>query len=329
MDAPAALYALRWLVHDTFRQTLSSRVFWFFLGFSLFFMVFCLGIQVEGGALKDVNELVTPKDEPIAESKAPPGRVSMLFGVMSYHFTRQAKDEVHFLLSILASWIAGTIGVLMALVFSAGFVPDSLHPSAASVMLAKPVPRWLLLAGKYLGVVCFIALHAAIFFVGTWLALGLRTNIWDANYLMGIPLLIFHFAVIFACSVMLAVLFRSTTACVVGGVLFWIVCYGINYGRHFAVTYEDLNPGGIALPSFTMLLSELGYWLLPKPADFTLLMEQSLNLGAGMGTLEDQQPFKQVLEKGAFHPLLIIFSSCLFPILALWAAASHLAKTDY
>jgi ABC-type transport system involved in multi-copper enzyme maturation permease subunit len=328
MDAPSVLYALRWLVHDTFRQTLSSRVFWIILSFTLFCVVFCLGVSVEGGALLDEKELITQKGVLIGEAKEPPGRVSLLFGVFSYTFTRQAAVEVQFLQSILASWIAGMVGILMALVWTAGFVPESLHPSAASVLLAKPVPRWLFLAGKYLGVVCFIALHATIYFVGTWFALGVRTDVWHVNYLMGIPLMVFHFAVIFSCSVMLAVLFRSTMACVVGGVLFWIVCYGINYGRHYTVVFADLNEGA-ALPDFTVFLSELGYWLLPKPADFTIMLEQSLNLGSAKATLAQQQPFALVLDKNLFHPILAIFTSCLFPAFALWASAAQLAKTDY
>jgi hypothetical protein len=145
---------------------------------------------------------------------------------------------------------------------------------------------------------------------------------------MGIPLMIFHFAVIFSFSVMLAVLFRSTMACVVGGVLFWLACYAINFGRHFAVVYPELNPGH-ELPPFTMFFSELSYWLLPKPADFTLMLEQSLNLGEAKITMASQEPFKQMLAKDLFHPLLVLFTSCLFPIFALWAAASQLSKTDY
>jgi ABC-type transport system involved in multi-copper enzyme maturation permease subunit len=330
MDSPAVLYALRWLVHDTFRQTLTSRVFWILLGLSLLCVVFCLGVSVEGGAIRDGNEFYHPTTKKLIGPGEAVGRVSLLFGAFSYNFPRTAEAEVHVLLNVFASWIAGTIGILMALVWTAGFVPESLHPSAASVLLAKPAPRWLFLTGKYLGVVCFVGLHATIFFLGTWLALGFRTNIWIPEYLLGIPLMTFHFALIFSFSVMLAVLFRSATACVVGSVLFWIVCYAVNFGRHSAVVYEELNPGH-SLPAFTMFLSELGYWVLPKPADFTILLEKALDLGASKVTLAGQQPFTAVLDpnKHLFHPLLSIVTSCLFPVFVLWAAAAHLANTDY
>jgi ABC-type transport system involved in multi-copper enzyme maturation permease subunit len=331
MNTPAVLYALRWLIYDTFRQALSSRVFWIMFGCSTLCIVFCLGVSVEGGTIKDEGELFTPSGKVLSGPNPEPGELSLLFGVFRANFSRSAEQEVHFVLSIFASWVAGTVGILMALVWTAGFLPEALHASAASVLLAKPVPRWLFLTGKYLGVICFVALHAAIFFLGTWLAVGIRTGIWPTEYLMGAPILVFHFTVIFSFSVMLAVQFRSTMACVVGGVLFWIACYGINYGRHFAVAYAELNPSGPPISALTVFLSELGYWLLPKPVDFTICLEKALNLGVGKMTLEMQQPFQTVLrpDSDLFHPLLAILSSCGFSGFALWTSAAHLAKTDY
>ena len=180
--------------------------------------------------------------------------------------------------------------------------------------------------GKYVGVVLFVALHVTIFFVGTWMAIGLRTDIWPPQYLLGIPLMIFHFAVVFSFSVMLAVIFRSSMACVVGTVLFWFACYGINYGRHFALVSEQL--GGPPMAGFTVFLSELGYWLLPKPIDFSILFEKSLNF-QNFKLMLDADPFKTMLDKNLFHPIASILTSALFPAFALWAAASQLAKTDY
>lgn len=329
MDAPAVLYALRWLIHDTFRQTLTSRVFWILLGLSLLCIVFCLGVSVEGGAVRDVNELLTPHGELIHGAKNAPGKLSLFFGAFTNDFTRTAASEVHFLLSVFASWAGGVAGLLIALVFTAGFIPESLQPSAAAVLLSKPIPRWLFLLGKYLGVVCFVALHVIIFFVGTWLAMGLRTGHWPIGYLLGIPLMIFHFAIIFSFSVMLAVLFRNPTASVIGTVLFWIVCWMINYGRHYAVVFPQLHEGH-TLPAFTVFLSELGYWLLPKPADLTLLIQQSLDLGEVMSSpMASTPPYEQVLKSNLFHPLLTIGTSCIFPVFALWASASQLSKTDY
>jgi hypothetical protein len=58
-----------------------------------------------------------------------------------------------------------------ALMWTASFLPNFLEPSSVTVMLVKPVTRWNLLAGKYLGIVAFVGLHFVGFVVGTWLAL--------------------------------------------------------------------------------------------------------------------------------------------------------------
>jgi len=59
------------------------------------------------------------------------------------------------------------------------------------------VPRGVLLAGKYVGVLAFVGFQILVFFVGTWLALALRTGVWDYGYLAAIPLFLLQFAVIY------------------------------------------------------------------------------------------------------------------------------------
>src|SRR5436190_3545686 len=121
MDSPSVLYALRWLISDTFRQAMTSRVFWIMLGLNALCIVFCLGVTIEGGAIRDENELWTPEGK-LLQSGQEPGRLSLLFGLFPVAFSREPRSEVHFLLSIFASWIAGTTGILVALVWTAGFI---------------------------------------------------------------------------------------------------------------------------------------------------------------------------------------------------------------
>src|SRR5262249_55036910 len=145
---------------------------------------------------------------------------------------RDVSSAVHFVQLVLAAGVADTLGLLLTLVWTAGFLPYFLAPQAVSVLLAKPVPRWALLAGKYLGVLAFVLAQAIYFVGGTWLALGLRTGVWDTTYLVCIPLLLLQFAIFFGFSLLLAVCFRSTVICVTGSIAFWAVCWAINFGRH-------------------------------------------------------------------------------------------------
>ena len=139
---------------------------------------------------------------------------------------------MHFLELVLAAGVADTLGLLLTLVWTAGFLPGFLDPRAVAVLLAKPVPRWGLLLGKYVGVLAFVLVQATYFVGGTWLALALRTGIWDPRYLLSVPLLLLHFAIFFSVSLLLAVCTRSTVVCVFGSIAFWGICWAINYGRH-------------------------------------------------------------------------------------------------
>jgi hypothetical protein len=223
---------------------------------------------------------------------------------------------------VLALGVADGLGLLLILVWTAGFLPAFLDPAAAAVMLAKPVPRWSLLAGKYLGVLAFVAVNAVLFVGGTWLALGLRTGVWDAAYFWCLPLLLAHFAVFFSVSTLLAVATRSPVACVFGSVLFWLLCWGMNYGRHAALAVAGLDN---AAGHFLWTL-EVGYWVLPKPADLGVVLVDALGAGRYFSPMAEMQA---VQAKGAFHPALSLLSSLLFGAVMLALSAYEFVTADY
>jgi len=87
--------------------------------------------------------------------------------------------------------------------------------------------------------------------VGTWLALGIATGVFDARYLFAIPVLLLHFAAFYSFSAMLAVWTRSTVVCVFGTLLFWVMCWAMNYGRHTVVAHDPpgMSAGSRAISS--------------------------------------------------------------------------------
>src|SRR5262249_15782481 len=239
-----------------FRQAWASGICWMMLAVTATCVALCLSVDVSG----DVS--LHDKDEPVlflppapTHAVAPPGaasrkvwstlkagpdlarkegietiggRVTLAFGAVSFPVSREGGAAVHLLELLLAGGIAGTLGLLLALVWTAGFIPTFLEPGAASVLLAKPIARWQLLVGKYLGVMTFVAFQVALFVLSAWLALGVRTRVWDMAYWWCIPLLLLQFAVFYGFSVFLAVVARSTVACVFGSLLFWMLAWGIN-----------------------------------------------------------------------------------------------------
>ena len=350
MNARFHLVALIELIHDTFRQSCASGVCWMMMAVTAICVVLCLSVTVWGDPSLDDSDapmLFLPAPLPAtvtAKVAAIPnvaarlqldpdvakhdgietltGRMSLAFGAVSFPVSRARRDAVYFLELVLAWGVAGTFGVLMALVWTAGFIPSFLEPSAASVLLAKPVSRWQLLLGKYAGVLTFVGFQVALFIVLTWLALGARTGVWNTTYLWCIPLLLLQFATYYSFSLLLAVISRSTVACAFGSVLYWLLAWGINYGYVMARGAMEAK----YLPPGTLALAEVSYWIFPKPIDAGLILFNTLG---ALGDFEKPGIFA-LLESGqAFSPWLSICSSVLLTASLLAVATYEFSTTDY
>ncbi|HEX3658903.1 MAG TPA: ABC transporter permease subunit [Pirellulales bacterium] len=331
MSFTQRILTLSWLVRDTFRQSLASGVCWLLLGLSTLCIVVCLSISTSGvQSLKPAgaNPDFLPRFDPDAGNAeklkqsgvvVADGRLHLAFGAIEVPLGRDTRGGVHFLELLLAGGVADTLGLLLALVWTAGFLPQFLDPRSISVLLAKPAPRWCLLMGKYLGVLAFVAAHATLFVGGTWLAIGLKTGVWDCSYLLCVPLLLLHFSIFFAFSLLLAVCTRSTVSCVFGSIAFWAICWGMNYGRHLAAGTR-LGPDA-KLSTPLMGVVEAGYWILPKPADLGMVLYDAL------GARDHFSPL--LTDPALFSFGLSIATSLAFASYLLWAASRQFAATDY
>ncbi|MGB0067706.1 MAG: transcriptional regulator, partial [Isosphaeraceae bacterium] len=178
------------------------------------------------------------------------------------------------------------------------------------------------LLGKYFGVLAFVGFQLVIFVALTWLALGVRTKVWDVTYWWSVPLLLIQFAIFYSFSVLLAVVTRSTVACVFGCILFWLLAWGINYGSIMA----RQMPQSQYLPSSTVALAQVSYWITPKPIDAGLILFNALN---AKEHFEKPSVFKLVESGQEFSPQLSILSSLVMTG-ALLALSTHEFRTaDY
>jgi len=350
MIARSSFATVNQLIRDTFRQASASGIGWMMLAVTAICVVLCLSVNASGDVplyREDEPALFLPP--PAHRALAPraavtqkvsslldtdpelarregietiSGHITLAFGAVSVPLCRERGDAVHFLELVLAGGVAGTLGLLLALVWTAGFVPTFLEPSAASVLLAKPIARWQLLLGKYFGVLIFVAFHVLLFVGLTWLALGVRTHVWDMTYWWCIPLLLLQFAIFYSFSILLAVVTRSTVACVLGSALFWLLAWAINYGSVMARGMPDHE----YLSSFTIAAAEVAYWISPKPIDVGLIL---------FNVLDAQQHFGKpavfkLLESGpGFSPASSIISSLVITGVLLALSVYEFDQTDY
>jgi hypothetical protein len=289
----------------------------------------CFSVGVEGATpLHHPGELkeFLPRGAPVAPRKAAlsgvdvvSGHLTIGFGAIRLELGRDAEDAVRFFQLLLAGGVADTLGILLALLWTAGFLPGFLERASASVLLVKPVPRWVLLTGKYLGVLAFVTAQAAFFVVGTWVALGVRTGIWHAAYLWSVPILVVHFAVFFSFSALLAVWTRSTIVCVVGSLGLWFVAWGTNFAHLVRVAHESSI-------SAARLPAEVGYWLLPKPVELNFLLQELLDTTSFFARLPE---LNSLALHEVFSPLTLVLTSVAFILAALGLAGRRLARMDY
>jgi ABC-type transport system involved in multi-copper enzyme maturation permease subunit len=318
MKLSAAVRVFRWLVTDTFRQSVATSAFWLMLVISSVCIAICLSVSVrENAPLIQDDEL---------DMSVGRGEISIGYGAFKLSLFRDAERAVHMIYVVLGKWGAGTVGLLLALIWTAGFIPTFLEPSSATVLLAKPVPRWMLLLGKTVGVIAFVAFQSGVFVLGTWLALGVRTGYYDGGYLLVWPVFVCQFTIVFAFSVMLGVWSRSTVVCVFGGVIFCLICYCFNYTRHAMVALPELDPNVPRLPFFSSTSLEIGYWLLPKPADLMIVLDQFLRTSQHLTPLAE---FTKVQEMGRFDPLFSISTSLLTGAVLFLIAAHQMKKLSY
>ncbi|MFO0825504.1 MAG: hypothetical protein U0792_20685 [Gemmataceae bacterium] len=329
---PLAIRTVRWMVRDTFRQSLASKLFWVMLGITALCTLFCLGMTITtpGERERHPYEIpdrtrpgIDPDFEKAKETGIPVagGTMTIGFGLFSFEVPKFKADAVKFFQLRLAGILADTVGVLLALLWTGAFLPTFLDPQAVTVLLAKPAGRWSLLIGKYLGVVLFVTLHAILFVAGTWFGIGFSTGVWDVSYWLAVPLLVVNFAIFYAFSAFLAVWTRSSIVAVFGTLLFWVMCWGINFAHHHAVGFDV--PG--VTPSSTFLL-DAGYWTLPKPLDLSGIFFDAMDAGTHSEPIRELEAVKA---KGMFYPELSLLTSLVFAAGILGIAVYEFRKMDY
>jgi ABC-type transport system involved in multi-copper enzyme maturation permease subunit len=228
---------------------------------------------------------------------------------------------IRYLQFLLSGVIADTLGVLLALVWTAGFLPSFIEPVAVSVLLVKPPRRATLFLARFAGVALFVGVQAALFVAATGLALGVRTGVWGGGYWLSVPLLLAQFAVFYSFSALLAVATKNAAGCLVGTLLFWLLCWAMNYGRHALA--------GLQLTEATPELlrtADLVYWVLPKPADFSLILYDALDADRFTTPWVE---FRRVQDAGLFHPLRSVASSLTVGALLLALAVYEFVHDDY
>jgi ABC-type transport system involved in multi-copper enzyme maturation permease subunit len=122
------------------------------------------------------------------------------------------------------SWVT----TILALISTAGIVPDLVSGGMIEPVLSKPIGRVRLFLTKYITGLFFVALQVLVFTVGCILVIGIRGNAWEPKLLLAVPIVLAFFSYLFAFCAFLGLITRSTITSLLGTLLLWFLIFLLN-----------------------------------------------------------------------------------------------------
>lgn len=185
-----------------------------------------------------------------------------------------------------------SIGLFIAILVTANFIPETFLPGSLNLLMSKPVSRWGLLISKFVGGCAFVSLCAVYLFVGLWLWLGFAMGIWDPSILWGIPIYIVVFAIYYSVSTFIGVWARSPILSVIVTALFWAACFvvGLTFQMADGRINNSRSRGLVAVGDKILHIGELNAvetwndnteeW--DKNLEIKMMAEQRVAIGGAM-----------------------------------------------
>jgi hypothetical protein len=180
---------------------------------------------------------------------------TVLFAFDMPWFATSLRGGVFAMENYLISGVGAWIVLFISVVISAAFIPNMLQKGAVDLAISKPISRPLLLFYKYLGGLTFTFLLTVFTVGGAYAAIGIRTGMWNHNFLAAIPILTFYFAVLYAVSTLAAVFTRSTIIAILATLLAWGLFWTIGKAyagvanRELAVQEQKDKPNAPIIPN--------------------------------------------------------------------------------
>lgn len=117
-------------------------------------------------------------------------------------------------------WLS-TIATVLALITTAGMIPDFISGGSIELLLSKPISRTRLFLTKFFCGLLFVTMQVAVFAIASVLVIGFRGGVWEFGILLAVPIVVVFYSYLFCVCMLIGLITRSTLAALLLTGLFW------------------------------------------------------------------------------------------------------------
>lgn len=115
------------------------------------------------------------------------------------------------------------ISMLGFIAASAGYVPSMIEAGSIDLVLSKPIRRWELFFGKYVGGLLLISTTLLVVYVLVFVGVGVVSGVWHWPFFFALPMTVFSLALLNAIVGWVGLWTRSTSMAMVIGYVYYLV----------------------------------------------------------------------------------------------------------
>ena len=210
------------LLVDAYRELNAKKLFWITMMLSgvIVLVMAALGIDKDGVRFFGLSLSFIPIN---SNSLKPEVFYKLLFSNLG--------------IEVWLSWVA----TILALISTAGTIPDLISGGAIETLLSKPISRTRLFLTKYTAGLLFVALQVFVFSLGSFLVFGLRAGLWEPALFLAVPIVVVFFSYLFCVCALIGLLTRSTITSLLVTGLFWVMLFILNAGDGILTQFRTMN----------------------------------------------------------------------------------------
>jgi ABC-type transport system involved in multi-copper enzyme maturation permease subunit len=253
-----------------------------------------------------------------------PHKATILFGAIPLGNSKKPSELVYYITYYGVSLVGAPVIMLLSCIITAFYIPNMLRKGTIDMLLAKPINRIALLLFKYMGGLTFMFVNTALLIFGLWIALGLRSGIWEPVFLINIPVITFEFAFFYAVSTLAAIVTRSPIVSILLCILTWFILSAVGWAHAGANALKGPDGGEGLVTGWLATSADVIHTVFPHYLDLGWVSDRALEERSLAMTTAEREHMAKRYEKYTWGESILITGLYIAAFLAVscWWFAS-------